>query len=58
VADEPEKLTLSVTVYGNSLADLDLALERVRELVAKGYLSGFDMNDSARFQFEVVTRKQ
>jgi len=45
-------LTLTVTVRGQTLSDLETALDRIRSQVAEGYTSGQDRNELGNYKFD------
>lgn len=46
-------MELNIEIEGAEESDLEMALEEVLRKVRQGYRSGFDSNDSGRFNFDV-----
>lgn len=45
--------SLTIRIRGLDANDVEQALDEVRKKVREGYLSGFDSNDTGRFQFDI-----
>jgi hypothetical protein len=46
-------LTLTVTIKGETLSDLEMAMDRIKGQVAEGYKTGSDRNGTGRYSYEV-----
>lgn len=45
-------LTLTIKIKGQTISDLETALERVKSQVSKGYTTGFDQNETGNYSFD------
>lgn len=45
---------LRVEISGESTSDLEISIEEVKRKIADGYLSGFDSNDTADYEFNLT----
>ena len=45
---------LNITIQGESFWDLEVALDEVKRLVEKEYLSSFNGNETGSYQFDIV----
>ncbi len=50
-------LTLSVSIQGDTVDDLELALEEVLKLVSSGMTSGFNGNETGNFKFNITSNE-
>jgi hypothetical protein len=46
-------MKLTSTIEGQTTSDLEVALEEVHRLIAEGNTSGFNRNDTGRFEFSI-----
>ncbi len=42
----------TINIEGESLGDIEIAIETVLSLVKEGYMSGMDSNESSSYSFE------
>jgi hypothetical protein len=45
--------TLTITITGETEDDLCFSIDEVRRLVDEGYLSGFNSNETASYNFDI-----
>jgi len=43
----------TIEVDGNDLDDIDIALEEIRRLIAEGFITGSDRNESGKYYFTI-----
>jgi hypothetical protein len=51
-------LTLDLHIHGKTWGDLETALEYIQKLISEEYTSGYDRNESARFNFTVAGEEE
>lgn len=45
---------LRIEISGETESDLEIALDEVKNKVSKGYLSGFDSNETGDYEFNLI----
>lgn len=56
-ASSPEPVTmktLKIEIHGLGISDLEVALERIKDQVSTGFLSGSDRNETGRYNFYIT----
>lgn len=53
-AKNQKRLKMTLEIEGVETFDLELALNKALKLVSEGYTSGFDRNDTGRYQFSIT----
>lgn len=51
-------MKMTVDIRGIELQDLIDGLQEVQSMVSNGYTTGFNMNETSRFNFEVIEDDQ
>jgi len=46
-------MELKINIQGHTIGDLEMAIDEVKRLVASGNTSGFDKNDTGRYDLQV-----
>ena len=46
-------LTLTITITGNTIADLEMGIQEVKDCIAQGLTSTHDSTDNGTTQFEI-----
>ena len=53
-AKNKKRMKMTLEIEGVETFDLELALNEALKLVSEGYTSGFDRNDTGRYQFSIT----
>lgn len=53
-ASNTKRMKMTLEIEGVETFDLELALNEALKLVSEGYTSGFDRNDTGRYQFSIT----
>ena len=51
-------LTGIININGNSLRDLELAIDEAKRLISKGMTNGADSNEDGNFDFEITGEEE
>ncbi|MBS3964178.1 MAG: hypothetical protein KGZ80_06735 [Methylomonas sp.] len=51
---DTQRMKMTLEIEGNETFDLELALNEALRLVAEGYTSGFDQNDTGNYRFSIT----
>jgi hypothetical protein len=54
-AKNQKRLKMTLEIEGVETFDLELAMNEALKQVSEGYTSGFDRNDTGRYQFSITT---
>jgi len=49
--------TCKIEVEGETIEDLDIAIDEVKRLLSEGFFSGFDSNDSGSYSFKMKNKE-
>ena len=49
------QLELRISIKGQTEDDLQIGLDEIKKLINGGFTSGFDMNESGNYKFEITS---
>lgn len=57
MSESANRIDLNVYVWGNTTADLAVALDEVKRLVENDFTSGFGKNETGGYRFNITGEK-